>query len=746
MSDILEQWKARHEELLATETLTEDDLNSPLSDKLISEGKQAVEDLVSKQDEPVQPSLAEQWGARHAELLDSEKSRSSMTPLERIQNAEVTPEALDRIKAADQIAEDEMTIATAGGVGAGLATKAVEGIPFVGSWVDEGFDKLDPGRGGKLRNIQEAMDRQHPGKSQAAEIGGGVTGGLALAGGAIPAAQKVLTAGSNLMKATLAAMAGGTTGAIEGATYGYGMQEGQGRLQNAKTNAAWGAGLGGAFAFGGTLAGEGVQAFLKRIKKTDVSIIQQEFGLSKPAAKAVKVALEGEDLDAAVKLLSNLDDEAMLADAGPAAASMLDAVAQTGGAALRTTRDAVEGRMNRLSPKMRTAFDLAFGKPQGTRETMSEIAALSATTRGSAYDFAFRTPIDYASGQGRAIEEVLERIPPNTLQMAIAEANEQMIAEGVKNLQIMAEVSEDGSVAFREMPNVRQLDEIKKALQSIAQNETDAVTGKASAKGKRAEKLAMSLRDATTEAVPAYKRALKLGGDKIAEEKAFLMGQDLFKKNVTLEDIVKLMDDANPQTRKAAKQGVRNFLDQVMEETKLTITDTNLESRQALSVIRLLSSSQNRKKLEAMVGPENARRVLEVVDQNGAALELKAMVATNSRTASRQSLQGGVDEIAAPNALQRLGRGEFALSTKQVIKALTGATDEVTADSKRALYNEIAEALTVQRGEKAERAMRLVQQAMDGQPLKNEEALFVSQFVTPAAIAGERASVQTLAR
>lgn len=625
-------------------------------------------------------------------------------------------------------------------------TKFVEGTPFIGSYLDEGIGAIaGDDAASAVRATSQAMSEENPTESLALSLGGGITGGVGLGAAVLPKVAPMIP-GSALMKATLSSIAGATTGAVEGTIYGAGDQSGEGRLENAEKGAVFGAGLGAFFGGAGSFAADGVEAFAKRYKKLDLSTISHEFGLSRPAARAFKNALAGEDLTKARKILTELGDEAMLADAGPAAGAMLDAVSQAGGQAKRISQDAVEGRLSRMAPKLQETFDKTFGKPTGRRAVHKDIAQKSAAARKEAYDRAMSSPIDYASDKGRSVEAVLERVPPKTLQSAISEANEAMIAEGKKNMQIVAEIADDGAVTFKEMPNVQQLDEVKKALQGIAQSETDALTGKISAKGRRAKNLSRSLRDAMTEAVPSYKRALRLGGDKISEEEAFRMGERLFTPNTTIEDVADMMSDATKETQKAAKLGVRQFVENSVSHVRRTITDGNTDAREAMAAIKMFSSRANREKLSRILGEEDAREVFKSIDQITQAFELRAMMAQNSKTAVRQAIQDEVKDVVSPNAVEALASGDIIGSGQKVVSFLTGAGRNLPEERKTKVFEEIATALTQKRGPEAERALILVQKAMEGQPLKDADALAIARMVNPVAISGDQYGREQLAR
>jgi hypothetical protein len=211
--------------------------------------------------------------------------------------------------------------------------------------------------------------------------------------------------------------------------------------------------------------------------------------------------------------------------------------------------------------------------------------------------------------------------------------------------------------------------------------------------------------------------------------------------------VTELMADATPAARKAAKEGIRNFLETTLDHVKATITDGNTDAREAMTAVKLLSSKANRQKLELVIGKENSKRVLASIDQASLALELRAMVATNSKTAPRQALQRQVENLSQPNAIASLAQGDVGLSAKKITRALTGASPELAESQKRELFAEIAKALTQRRGADAERALNMVSSAMEGQVLKDDEAAYIARLVAnPLAISGDQAGREQLAR
>lgn len=655
---------------------------------------------------------------------------------------EPTPERLAAAAEADKIAGAQIVQSGTGGVVGGIMAKGAQGLPFVGEWVDEGLDKINPGAGERMNQITDAMDTLHPKTAFASEIAGGVAGSIPLAVGAVGQAAKGATKAAKVVRGMAI---GGGAGAVEGAAQGAGAADAGERTDGAITGAAIGGGLGGLLGATAPIVADGAKSIVGRIKKLDVSTIADQFGLSKEAARVVRGALANDDLDAAAKVLSRGGDEAMLADAGPATRQMLDAAQQSGGKALATSKPRVERRVSQQGQKLKSVLDATLGKPGGVRAAAKDIAKRTAPARKAAYDTAFSQPIDY-SKSGRKIEEVMERIPPRTLNAAIQEANEAMLADGAKNMQILADIGEDGAVVFREMPNVQQVNQIKIELGNLAASEVDQF-GRKNARGVRASKLASQLRDALTEAVPEYKRAVQLGGDKIAEDNALDIGRKLLARSTTFEDALDVLKGASKEAKDAARRGLRENIDSTMENARTTLAEIEAgnfdfetgqnAAKEALDALRSLTVPANFKKARLVLG-KDADSLFAELQKTSDAMTLRTALARNSATAIRQSIQGQVKDEMAPGLLRRtLGKGGNPLeAAQQITESIAGIDPRTMGESEQKLFAEIADALTGIRGSEAQQALKTVKDAMKGQPIKDAQAESIGRLVAGSVAAG----------
>lgn len=621
------------------------------------------------------------------------------------------------------------------------AVEVMQGVPFVGEWIDEAVGMVSPGTAQNIRDASGAMERQRPGQSLALGMLGGVlsTAPLAVAGGGTSAANYIARGPSVAGRALRAGAVAAPIGAAEGAASFAGRADGGDRLRAAGQGAVVGGGLGAALGPVASMLGEGVAGLAKRIKRLDVRTISSEFGISKEAARAVKVALANEDFDSAMARLRQLGDDAMLADAGPSTAALLDASSATGGSALRITRNAVSERSAAVGARLPPKLNEVLGTPRGIKTTAREISQSTARVRQAAYDRAFAMPIDYA-GPGRAIEDVLARVPAGTLRRAISEANDAMQEAGLRNMQIMAEIADDGSVTFRQMPNVQQLDQIKRALDDIARDADNF--GRPTGAALRAGRLARDLRDAIGDAVPDYRRALKLGGDKIKMDQGLDLGRKLLWKNTTVEDVREFVGGFGGtvpvDVQRSIRQGLRDTIENTLSNVRRTITDPDTNAREAMQVVKELSSRANRDKIRLVLGDSKADQLLNEMDRMATALSLRAAVAENSKTAIRSAVRDEVSSLASPGAARQvLGNAGNPLdATRDITRYLAGTDKATITEAERRIFEQIAGALTSIRGEDARRALSAVRRAMAGQPLRDVEADLIGRVLGVSGASG----------
>jgi hypothetical protein len=226
--------------------------------------------------------------------------------------------------------------------------------------------------------------------------------------------------------------------------------------------------------------------------------------------------------------------------------------------------------------------------------------------------------------------------------------------------------------------------------------------------------------------VPAYREALNVAADAISRRNATDLGNTLFRSSTTREDVARALNGATEAERAAMREGLRSHIDEVTANVRRTITDGDVEARGGIQILREFSSPANQTKLRMLLGVDEADRMLAEIDQAATAFELRAALATNSKTAVRQSVNGSIAALTTPGVLGTLKEGEAADAIKRIVQVLTGEGPEAAAARSAGVMDEIARALTEKRGSDAQRAVLLITQAIDGQPLRDDQAAYVA--------------------
>jgi hypothetical protein len=634
---------------------------------------------------------------------------------------------------------------------AARAGEVARGIPFAASYLDELLGAVrGPEATASARMVSGAMQRERPGET----LGLNVLGGLASGGAAALAAPAraagllggVLGQGSRASQVARGAGAGLAAGAVEGGIYGFG--EGTdmpSRVSEAATGAGFGGGVGAIMGGATPLVEAGVRNVTGLIRRSDIAQIAATFGISANAARVIKNTFEmGGDMNAAMQRLQQAGSEGMIADAGEAAQALLDATAASGPAGAAAARGPIEERMARVGERLETGLTQQLGQPaEGPVTAVSEIMQRTQAQRANVYDQAYRTPINYADTSGQQIESILRsRIEPDILSQAIREANAEMMDRGLVNQQIMAQIAPDGSVNFVEMPNVRQLDELKKALNQLSRNARnfEGAVPVETQQSLRYARQASDLRDALIEATGGsqgtYAQAVKIGGDTIQERNAYELGERLLSPRTRIEDVA-LELGRNPSAAQieAAQRGLRTRIDQVVGDVRRIPSDPNIDARQALATLREMSSDNARQKISRLMGPRS-QELFNMLDEAMVAAETRAAMAANSRTAMRQATQADVAGLTAPGVVGQALRGDPINTTRALVQAVTGYTDEFSTQQRQRIYQDIARALTEARGPDAQIALRALDAAMSGQRLTDQQTDILARMIAGALTGG----------
>lgn len=578
---------------------------------------------------------------------------------------------------------------------AARAVKAVEGTPFIGTYADEAVGTVygDQARDA-WRATSQAMDEERPWQSAGLGLAGGLATGVPLAMAAGPGlAAKSL--GGNMAR-------GGLFGAAEGLVRGFGRGDSgaDARLKTAGIDMA----LGGAVGSAVPAIAHGVGAAYGAARNAVVEALStgraaRDLGVSSQAGRLVSDVLAMDD--AARMRAAMQSPDAMLADAGPSAQGALDAVIQSPGEGARTALARIDDRAVAAGQRLTGQLDQSLtgtgvGAPStrqfsDTARLQGDIRRATAPARKAVYDRAYAQAIDYASPQGAAL---LDDISPRLPADAISYANKLMRMNGEKSQQIMAQVADDGTVAFTRPPDVRQWDYIKQALDGLAESgEGAGALGGQTRMGAAFQRLARDIRQNLGQAVPEYDYAVNTAGDIIGQVKAIKTGETLLSPSITRAEAEAALEGMSQAERAAVRRGLRQSIDDAVSNVRAVASDPNIDAREAYKSYTMLTSQAAQDKMKLLLG-KDWDPLKAVLNDTAQALGLRARVATNSRTFGRQQFGQMIDDSIQPG---RIASGESLgpmATPRGIWQNLWGTTPQAVQRAKSSVQNEVVELLT----------------------------------------------------
>lgn len=502
---------------------------------------------------------------------------------------------------------------------------------------------------------------------------------------ALSAGRGAETLGGNILR-------NATMTAVPSGVYGFGNTDGS--LTDRLVAGGRDAAIGGLIGAGATIAGRTVNAAR--------GASQPQSGLSTAADDMLTRAqvADGTYGGQGARNVANAGPDAMLADAGPASVALLDTAVQSSGRAATSARAAIEERVARQNLGTRQTLDRTLGAPQGQATAEQLLRDSSRPTTSAAYQAARAQPIDYSGPHGRNIETLLQRVP----QEAIARANRLMRIRGERSAQIMAEIGDDGSVTFRTMPDVTQLDYITRALNEEARNGVGAgAMGGQTDIGSSLQGLSRDIRNQLRAAVPEYGHALDTAASPIAQREALQFGRDMVATPMPRDVAAMQVSDMGPGEIAAARQGVRSHIDEVVANVRRTASDPAHDPAELRKALGDLSSDAVRTKIALLLDPADAQALFRQLDEATASLSLRAGVSRNSATMVRTSTDRALRQIVEGGALEKFLEGKPINALQEGMAQVSGRTPADKLARMDDVYAEIAHALVTPRGQAAVR-------------------------------------------
>lgn len=654
-------------------------------------------------------------------------SMSFTSPSYATSDPAIIAKIMEGAKPADVVKQDFYEDAITQHPIAARGAAAISGVPFVGSWMDEAVGLASPTAADAMRFSQKAMSETRPGQDMSLKLGAGL---LAAVPAAIAAAPSVIGGATSLAGQVIrGAIGGAAVGATEGAVYGAGDQSGAGRGANAGTGAAIGGGLGGIIGGAAPALATGAANLLQRVRNTPEKTAAAAIGVTPEATRLLGRVFASDAPDVAAAQLGRSGPSGMLADVGPTAQSVLDTAMQAPGPAARLGKTRIEERAANALKSVNQGLDDVLGQPQGIKDLQAEIRNSTQEARSSAYDAAYSQPIDYASEAGRGLENLQSRLPGK----AISYANELMRLRGENSKQILADIGNDGSVKFTRLPDVRQWDYIKQALDQMAESGDGAgAMGGQTRLGSAYQGLARTIRDALATSVPEYRTALQTAADPITRIKGVELGTKILSPTMTREAVSNAVKGATAPEKEAIKAGVRQRIDDTLANVAAVASDPNIDAREARKALALLTSRAARDKLRLLVGSDAAKSLMARIDEASAALGLRANVATNSRTAGREMTKQFIGDTVQPSPMTQLAQGRPINAVQAIMENLTGSTKRDLGKREANILAEVTDVLTRSGNRDAVNALRIIQTANESQPISEQSAREIAKAFVAA--------------
>lgn len=583
---------------------------------------------------------------------------------------------------------------------AGL-TGAVEGIPVIGPYLQSGVENVAAGIGSLLTGEDQQQVRSEMGgmvdKAQADNpVTARVAGTLGAIAGTAPlvaAAPAAFGAGSGglLARSAASALSGGALGGADAAV------RSGGDAGAVKDGILWGGGLGLLGPAVGQAVGAGARAVVNRLGP-GASRAQRAFGRAAGA----------DAIDDIGGRLGAMGDDAMPMDLGPNLQRQAGALAATPGRAQGIVRSAIAERQGASGGRVAGALDDALGQSVDTLSVADDIIARRGAAAKPLYDAAYSKPVPFT----KELEDLLKR---PSVARALSKARGLAADEGIPSQQWFANIADDGTVTIKNVPDVRQLDLTKRALDDMISTAQRAGNNNEARILTQQKNLLLGMID---EAVPEYAAARQAFSGPTAVLDAMDEGRNAFKNSVTPSQLRKQLSGMGQAEREAYIQGARSQVADIMGTAR----------NDALAARAAFQKGYNREKLEILVGKDQAKRLLDSLEAETAFTRTRDVVTGNSETAARLAAQS---EVGAGNrgagVLEQAGNLNFGTAAARLGDRLLGGARSAAQNRTN---EELARLLTSRDPKAVTRTIQMVQAAQRRGDLTAQKAREIIQSVT----------------
>ena len=556
---------------------------------------------------------------------------------------------------------------------------AFQGIPFVGEYGDEivgsvmGDDTRD-----QMRAAQAAVADRRPGQALAGQLAMGIGTALPLA--ALGTAQR----GASLLRT---AVTGGGLGAIggatEGAISGYGAGETPDeRSMNARQRAMIGAPTGGALSFLAPFAGAGISRLLAVRPGQRVQQAAGQAGVSEDTMRATGQANNLMPLNAPEPTIPT-----SLAEASSPYRDILDTAMSVPNPAIDPTMGLLNRQAADASGRLVGTMDDLLGEPSGVKLQQRDLMTDTAERRAEVYDAAYQSPIDYSGEAGEQLQSLIATVDDDI----ISKANRLMARDGLRSAQMRVTLDDAGNVVdFENLPDVRQIDYITRALQSRA---SEAIRSGATEDVSTLTRQNRRIRETLDGLVPEYREARSQAAEIIGLREALDTGEDMLSPAMKREDVLMAVEDMTPGELSNVRSGLRQRIDDIMASASSTLDPDAAEYKEAMRALGSLTQRGNQDKMRMVMGDEAADALFAQLEEIMPTMITRMQgVGAGTRTAGRVLGTATIDD-----ATGRVATGDTAGALRAAGQSILRYGAPTQAQARQSAASELAPLLAQQR-------------------------------------------------
>lgn len=477
---------------------------------------------------------------------------------------------------------------------------------------------------GELKQ-QRAIDKAGGPYRTGGQVAGALTGGVGLIKRGLSPAYNIAKSGGGLVPSA-------TTSMMEGAALSglHGFGSGEGGFENRKDQAGRQGTYGALFGLGAPVLSRGLGAAGKAIGSPFRSR-----GNKAQDLLARSLEREGMTGSQATARLREMGPDAMPIDLGANIKQQGEGLAAMPGRAQGVIRGALDDRAAGASQRIVGATDTALGQPVNTLAAADDIIARRSAAARPLYDHAYSQPVPFTA----ELETLLKR--PATAQ-ALRKAQTLGANEGIPSQQWFANIADDGTVTIKQVPDVRQLDLTKRALDDMIgaakrggnNNEARILTG-----------LKNDLVGMVDSAVPTYAQARNAYSGPTLVLEAMETGKGVFKNPVSPAELQKTLAGMGQSEREAFQQGARSAIADIMGTAR---NDAN-------AARAMFEKGYNQDKLAMLIGEDNATALFKLLGNERTFMNTRNAVLGNSSTARRAEVMRELgDNSGDPGALRNV--------------------------------------------------------------------------------------------